>query len=60
MTQQIENRPATNSRLAKKQVQCLIAHSTSYQLLIWVDSLVLRDPLLRQARKRYASIQGIY
>jgi hypothetical protein len=51
MTQQIENRPATNRRLAKKRVQCLIEHSASYLLLIWVDSFVLRDPLLRQARK---------
>jgi len=42
-----------NRRLAKKRVQCLIEHSTSYQLLCWVDSLVLRNPLLRQAPKRY-------
>jgi hypothetical protein len=42
-----------NRRLAKKRVQWLIEHSTSYQLLCWVDSLVLRNPLLRQAPKRY-------
>jgi len=41
-----------NRRLAKKRVQWLIEHSTSYQLLCWVDSLVLRNPLLRQAPKR--------
>ncbi len=44
--------PAANRRLAKKRVQWLIEHSTSYQLLCWVDSLVLRNPLLRQAPKR--------
>jgi hypothetical protein len=42
-----------NRRLAKKRVQWFIEHSTSYQLLCWVDSLVLRNPLLRQAPKRY-------
>ena len=47
-----EQRPA-NRRLAKKRVQCLIEHSTSYQLLCWVDSLVLRNRQLRQAKKRY-------
>jgi hypothetical protein len=41
-----------NRRLAKKRVQWLIEHSTSYQLLCWVDSLVLRNPLLRQAPNR--------
>jgi len=46
-----------NRRLAKKRVQWLIEHSTSYQLLCWVDSLVLRNPLLRQAPKRYAVMQ---
>jgi hypothetical protein len=44
-----------NRRLAKKRVQWLIEHSTSYQLLCWVESFVLRNPLLRQAPKRYAS-----
>jgi hypothetical protein len=43
-----------NRRLAKKRVQWLIEHSTSYQLLCWVDSLVLRNPLLRQAPNRYS------
>jgi len=38
-----------NGRLAKKRVQWLIEHSTSYQILCWVDSVVLRNPLLRQA-----------
>ncbi len=42
-----------NRRLAKKRVQWLNENSTSYQVLCWGDSLVLRNPLLRQAPKRY-------
>jgi len=45
-----------NRRLAKKRVQRLIEHSTSYQILCWVDSFLLRNPLLRQAPNRYASL----
>ena len=45
-----------NRRLAKKWVQCLIEHSTSYQLLYKIDGLVLRNPLLRQAPKRCAKL----
>jgi hypothetical protein len=41
-----------NRRLAKKRVQWLIEHSASYQHLCWVDSLVFRNPLLRQAPNR--------
>jgi len=41
-----------NSGFAKKRVQWLIEHSTSHQLLWYVDSLVLRNPLLRKAAKR--------
>lgn len=41
-----------NSGFAKKRVQWLIEHSTSYQHLCWVDSLVLRNPLLRKAANR--------
>ena len=48
-----DKKTAGNRRLAKKRVQWLIKHSASYQLLCWVDSLVLRNPLLRQAPKRY-------
>jgi len=43
-----------NSGFAKKRVQWLIEHSTSHQLLCYVDSFVLRNPLLRKAAKRYA------
>jgi hypothetical protein len=41
-----------NSGFAKKRVQWLIEHSTSHQLLWYVDSLVLRNPLLRKAPNR--------
>ena len=47
-----EIRAAANRRLAKKRVQWSNEHSTSHQLLCWIDSLVLRNPLLRQAPKR--------
>jgi len=50
-----EEARTANRRLAKKRVQWLIEHSTSYQLLCWVDSLVFRNPLLRKAPKRYRS-----
>jgi hypothetical protein len=50
--QEIKQRPA-NRRLAKKRVQWLIEHSTSYQLLCGVDSFELLNPLLRQAPKSY-------
>jgi tetratricopeptide (TPR) repeat protein len=49
----VDRRPAGNSGFAKKRVQWLIEHSTSHQLLCYVDSLVLRNPLLRKAAKRY-------
>ncbi len=42
-----------NSGFAKKRVQWLIEHSTSHQILSFVDSLVLRNPLLRKAANRY-------
>jgi len=38
--------------LQKKRVQQLIEHSTSHQLLCYVDSFELRIPLLRKAAKR--------
>jgi hypothetical protein len=43
-----------NRRFAKKRVQWLIEHPTSHQLLWYVDSFVLRNPLLRKAAKRQA------
>ncbi|MBK7304415.1 MAG: hypothetical protein IPI90_14480 [Saprospiraceae bacterium] len=53
----MDRRPAGNSGFAKKRVQWLIEHSTSYQLLWFIDSLVLRNPLLRKAAKRYSQFQ---
>jgi hypothetical protein len=44
-----------NSGFAKKRVQCLIKHFTSHQLLCYVDSFVLRNPLLRKAANRYVT-----
>jgi hypothetical protein len=41
-----------NSGFAKKRVQWLIEHSASHQILWYVDSLVLRNPLLRKAANR--------
>lgn len=43
-----------NSGFAKKRIQWLIEHSTSHQHLWYVDSLMLRNPLLRKAAKRQA------
>ena len=48
----VDRRPAGNSGFAKKRVQWLIKHSASHQILWYVDSLVLRNPLLRKAAKR--------
>jgi hypothetical protein len=48
--------PAGNSGFAKKRVQWLIEHSTSHQILWFVDSFVLRNPLLRKAAKRYLQV----
>lgn len=53
LTMTEDRRPAYNSGFAKKRVQWLIEHSTSYQNLCWVDSLVSRNPLLRKAAKRW-------
>jgi hypothetical protein len=50
----VDRRPAGNSGFAKKRVQWLFEHSTSHQLLWYVVSLVLRNPLLRKAAKRQA------
>ena len=41
-----------NRRLAQWRVAWLIEHSTSHKLLWCIDSLVLRNPPLRQAPKR--------
>jgi hypothetical protein len=45
-----------NRRLAQWRVKWLIEHSTSHQLLWCIDSFVLRNPPLRQAPNRCASL----
>jgi tRNA A37 N6-isopentenylltransferase MiaA len=52
-TNELKTKSTTaNRRLAKKRFQWLNEHSTSHQLLWYVDSLVLRNPLLRKAANR--------
>ena len=43
-----------NSTYKKLGVQWLIKHSTSHQLLCWLDSFVLRNPQLLVAANRQA------
>lgn len=50
-----EEHRTDNSGFAKKRVQWLIEHSTSHQILCYVDSFELRNPLLRKAAERYLS-----
>ena len=56
MTCKVEGRTA-NRRLAKKRVQCLNEALCFVSSSVLADSLALRNPLLRQAPKRYASPQ---
>jgi hypothetical protein len=50
---ELEKMPTANRRLAKKRVQCLIEALFFESSSVLEDSLVLRNPLLRQAPKRY-------
>jgi len=52
MTSLNRKTPAGNRRLAQWRVKWLIEHSTSHQLLWFINSFVLRIPLLRKAAKR--------
>ena len=45
--------PTTNRRLAKKRFQCLNEVLCFLSSSLVADSLVLRNPLLRQAPNRY-------
>jgi len=45
---------SANSGFAKKRVQWLFEHPAPHQILSYVDSLVLRNPLLRKAANRYS------
>ncbi len=56
MTVEIEARTA-NRRLAKKRVQCLNEALCFVSSSVLVDSLVLRNPLLRQAPKRCTQLE---
>ena len=53
MAERIEQHTA-NSGFKKLAVQWLIKHSTSHQLLWWLDSFVLRNCQLLNPAKRYA------
>jgi hypothetical protein len=58
MKDSAENRTTgANRRLAKKRVQCLIEALCFVSSSVLADSFVLRNPLLRQAPKRYAQSQ---
>jgi hypothetical protein len=48
----MRRKPVHNRRLAQWLVKWLIEHSASHQLLWCIDSLVLRNPPLRQAPNR--------
>jgi len=48
-----EEKAAGNRRLAKKRVQCLYEVLCFVSSAVLTDSFVLRNPLLRQAPKRY-------
>jgi len=54
-----EKRAATNRRLAKKRVQCLNESLCFVSSSVLAASLVLRNPLLRQAPKRYIQAGAI-
>jgi hypothetical protein len=47
-----------NRRLAKKRVQCLNEALYFVSSIMLADSLVLRNPLLRQAPNRYRQPYG--
>jgi len=51
----MRRKPTHNRRLAKKRVQCLNEALCFVSSSVLADSFVLRNPLLRQAPKRYAS-----
>jgi hypothetical protein len=52
-------RHTANRRLAKKRVQCLNEALCFVSSSVVADSLVLRNPLLRQAPKRYRAFKLI-
>jgi hypothetical protein len=52
-----ESKTGHNRRLAKKQVQCLNEALCFISSSVLADSFELRNPLLRQAPKRYLQLQ---
>jgi len=48
-----DRRAADNKGFVKLGVQWLIEHSTSHQLLWYIDSFVLRNPQLHKPPNRY-------
>jgi hypothetical protein len=50
-----KNKAFTNRRLAKKRVQWVIEALYFVSSPVLAESLVLRNPLLRQAPNRYAA-----
>ncbi len=52
-----ERKTTANRRLAKKRVQCLNEVLCFVSSSVLADSLVLRNPLLRQAPKRYSTLK---
>jgi hypothetical protein len=56
LTVKNEGRTA-NRRLAKKRVECLNEALCFVSKSVLADSLVLRNPLLRQAPKRYGLLE---
>lgn len=53
-----ERKTPYNRRLAKKRVQCLNEASYFVSSSLLADSLVLRNPLLRQAPKRWQKLKN--
>ena len=56
-TLMVKEARTANRRLAKKRVQCLNEALCFVSSSVLADSLVLRNPLLRQAPKRYATFK---
>ena len=55
-TKRLERSTTGNMRLEQWGVTCKIESSCFYSALVQVDSLVLLNPLLRQAQKRYQQL----
>jgi hypothetical protein len=56
MVDRKQKQHTANRRLAKKRVQCLNEALSFVSSSVLAESLVLRNPLLRQAPKRYGPL----